>query len=241
MITVHMILQGKGGVGKSMIASVIAQYKQSKGQDPLCIDTDPVNATFERYKALNVKHLNIMEGDEINSRCFDELMELITASDSDIVIDNGASSFVPLSSYLISNQVPTLLRELGFHLVVHSVVTGGQAQDDTVNGFRQLATQFPEDADFVVWLNPYWGPIEHKGQGFEKMKAFVDNKERVTAIIQVPDLKKETYGQDFREMLNDKKTFSEALANADLPIMSRQRLKIIQKQVFDQLDNAAVL
>jgi CO dehydrogenase nickel-insertion accessory protein CooC1 len=48
MAKIHMVLQGKGGVGKSMIAAtVIAQYKASKGQQPLCIDTDPVNATFE--------------------------------------------------------------------------------------------------------------------------------------------------------------------------------------------------
>lgn len=44
MAKIHMVLQGKGGVGKSFIATVIAQYKRSKGQQPLCIDTDPVNA-----------------------------------------------------------------------------------------------------------------------------------------------------------------------------------------------------
>ena len=50
-----MILQGKGGVGKSFIAATIAQYKASKGQKPLCIDTDPVNSTFHGYKALTVR------------------------------------------------------------------------------------------------------------------------------------------------------------------------------------------
>ncbi|MCZ2328968.1 nucleotide-binding protein [Bartonella sp. F02] len=55
MAKVHMILQGKGGVGKSMIAAILAQYKASKKHMPLCIDTDPVNATFEGYKALNVQ------------------------------------------------------------------------------------------------------------------------------------------------------------------------------------------
>ena len=42
MAKIHMVLQGKGGVGKSFIATVIAQYKISKGQQPQCIDTDPV-------------------------------------------------------------------------------------------------------------------------------------------------------------------------------------------------------
>ena len=101
-----MVLQGKGGVGKSLIAAILAQYNVSKGKQPLCIDTDPVNATFHGFKALNVKRLQIMDGDEINPRNFDSLVELIAPSTVDVIIDNGASSFVPLSHYLISNQVP---------------------------------------------------------------------------------------------------------------------------------------
>ena len=100
MAKIHMVLQGKGGVGKSMIAATIAQYKAGKGQKPLCIDTDPVNATFEGYKALNVRRLNIMDGDEINTRNFDALVEMIASAEGDVIIDNGASSFVPLSHYL---------------------------------------------------------------------------------------------------------------------------------------------
>ncbi|MBK8359473.1 MULTISPECIES: ArsA-related P-loop ATPase [Pseudomonadota] len=241
MAKIHMVLQGKGGVGKSMIAAAIAQYKASKGQTPLCIDTDPVNSTFEGYRALNVQRLNIMDGDEINTRNFDALVEQIASTKSDVIIDNGASSFVPLSSYLIGNQVPALLQDMGHELVVHTVVTGGQAFLDTLNGFSTLARQFPAECVFVVWLNPYWGPIEHEGKGFEKMKAYTDNKARVSAIIQIPALKEETYGRDFSEMLQERRTFDEALADSALTIMTRQRLKIVKSQLFQQLENAAVL
>jgi hypothetical protein len=236
-----MVLQGKGGVGKSMISAMIGQYKTHKGQKPLCIDTDPVNSTFKGYKALDVRRLNIMDGDEINSRNFDALVEMIASVENDVIIDNGATSFVPLSHYLISNQVPALLQDMGHELVVHTVITGGQALEDTVSGFTQLAAQFPAEALFVVWLNPYWGPIEHEGKGFEKMKAYTDNKERVSAIIQIPALKEETYGRDFSEMLQERRTFDEALADSALTIMTRQRLKIVKSQLFQQLDNAAVL
>ncbi|EAU7917999.1 MULTISPECIES: nucleotide-binding protein [Pseudomonadota] len=241
MAKIHMVLQGKGGVGKSAIAAIIAQYKMDKGQTPLCIDTDPVNATFEGYKALNVRRLNIMDGDEINSRNFDTLVELIAPTKDDVVIDNGASSFVPLSHYLISNQVPALLQEMGHELVIHTVVTGGQALLDTVSGFAQLASQFPAEALFVVWLNPYWGPIEHEGKSFEQMKAYTANKARVSSIIQIPALKEETYGRDFSDMLQERLTFDQALADESLTIMTRQRLKIVRRGLFEQLDAAAVL
>ena len=238
MAKIHIILQGKGGVGKSVIAATIAQYKMDKGQTPLCIDTDPVNATFAGYKKLDVQRLDILEGDEINTRSFDQLIELIAPTENDVVIDNGASSFVPLSHYLISNQIPMLLKEMDHELIIHTVITGGQALVDTVSGFAQLVKQFPDEAQFVIWLNPYWGAIEHDGKSFEKMKAYIDNRGRVSAIVQIPELKEETYGRDFSEMLQERLTFDEALERDSLTIMTRQRLKIVRKQLFDQLENA---
>ena len=241
MAKVHMVLQGKGGVGKSFIAAMIAQYKESKGQTPVCVDTDPVNATLNGYKKLNVKKLEIMDGDEINSRHFDSLIEMIATSETDIIVDNGASSFVPLSHYFITNDVPALLNSMGHELIIHTVVTGGQALVDTLGGFGHLVEQYPTEANFVVWLNPYWGPIEDSGKSFEQMKAYTANKARVSAIVKIPDLKEETFGRDLSVMLQAKQTFEEAIATESNTIMMRQRLKIIQKQIFDQMDMAAVL
>ena len=241
MTKIHMVLQGKGGVGKSFIAATLAQYKTSKGQKPLCIDTDPVNSTFAGYKALNVQRLQIMESDQINPRNFDKLIELIASSKDDIIIDNGASSFVPLSHYLISNEVPTLLADMGHELIVHTVITGGQALLDTVSGFAQIVSQFPTEVVFVVWLNPYWGAIEHEGKTFEQLKAYTTNKARVSAIVTIPTLKEETFGRDLSEMLQDRLTFDEALSMESRTIMTRQRLKIVKGQLFGQLDSAAVL
>lgn len=241
MANIHMVLQGKGGVGKSMIAAMIAQYKLSKGQTLLCIDTDPVNSTFNGYKALNVKLLNIMDGDEINTRNFDALVEQIASAKGDVIIDNGASSFVPLSTYLLGNQVPALLQDMGHDLVVHTIVTGGQAFLDTLSGFNTLARQFPAECLFVVWLNPFWGAIEQEGKGFEMTKAYTENKARISAIIQIPALKAETFGRDFSEMLQERRTFDEAMADSALTIMSRQRLKIVQKQLFSNIAASGVL
>ncbi|KTD03714.1 conjugal transfer protein TraL [Legionella geestiana] len=241
MATIHMTLQGKGGVGKSMVSVTTAQYMAHKNTLPLCIDTDPVNATFEGFQALQVKRVEIMDGDEINTRHFDQLIELLAATETDVVIDNGASSFVPLSHYLISNDVPALLQEMGHNLVVHTIITGGQALPDTINGFAQLVNQFPEETRFVVWQNPYWGQITFEGKGLEQMKVYRDNKERVAALISIPELKQETYGKDLSDMLRERLTFIEALKSPEKSIMTRQRLKIIRDGLFAQLDNAMVI
>ncbi|ACB93645.1 AAA family ATPase (plasmid) [Xylella fastidiosa subsp. fastidiosa] len=241
MAKIHITLQGKGGVGKSFVAVNTAQYKVHKNQKPLCVDTDPVNATFAGFQSLNVQRLEIMEGDEINSRHFDVLVQMIASATEDVIIDNGASSFVPLSHYLISNQVPTLLHEMGHQIIVHTSITGGQTLLDTMSGFAEIARQFPHETAIVVWLNPYWGPVEHDGKSFEQMKAYKDHKDRVSAIIQIPTLKKETYGIDLTEMLQERLTFDEAIASPSRTIMVRQRLKIIRDQIYAQLDNATVL
>ena len=242
MAHIHMVLQGKGGVGKSMIAAIVAQYIRSTGRHPVCLDTDPVNATFQGYKGLKVAHLKIMEGDEIDSRRFDHLVEQIARTKEAVIVDNGASSFVPLSAYFITNHVPALLQGMGHQLVVHTVITGGQALLDTVHGFAQLVKQFPKEAWFVVWLNPYWGPIEHEGKPFEQMKAYTAHKDRVSAIVRLPSLKDETFGRDLSDMLQARLTFDEALGNGTTcSIMTRQRLKIIKEQVFGQLAAVPVL
>lgn len=241
MATIHLVLQGKGGVGKSMIAAFIAQYKLTKGKRPLCIDTDPVNASFQAYKSLNVHRLTIMQDEEIDPRSFDQLVELISNANGDVVIDNGASSFVPLSAYVLTNHVPALLRDMGHQLIVHTVITGGQAQSDTLHGLTQLVKQFPSDVSFVVWLNPYWGLIERDGKSFEQMKAYLEHKDRVSAIIRLPDLKKETFGRDLSDMLQTHLTFDEAMALSSITIMARQRLSIIKKQLFEQFAAVPVL
>ncbi|HAT8773711.1 ArsA-related P-loop ATPase [Legionella pneumophila] len=241
MAKIHITMQGKGGVGKSFVSATTAQYKLNKAQSPLCIDTDPINATFHGFKSLKVERLNILEGDEINPRHFDALIEKIANTQEDVIIDNGASSFVPLSHYLITNQVPTLLKDMGHELIIHTVITGGQALLDTTNGFAQLVNQFPENVRYVVWLNPYWGKIESEGKSFEQLRVYKETKDRIAAIINIPDLKEETFGHDLSNMLQQKITFDEAINSPERNIMTRQRLKLIRDQLFSQIDNAMVI
>ena len=177
MSNVHIVLQGKGGVGKSLAASMLAQFLTSRGETPLCIDTDPTNATFAGFKALNVRKLALLEDGDINPRNFDAMMELIAGSKEAVVVDSGASTYNPLSAYMFDNGVPEVIADLGHKLVLHTIVVGGQALVDTLAGFASVAEAFPAPAAIVVWLNPYHGPIEHEGKSFEQLKAYKDLKD----------------------------------------------------------------
>ena len=130
---------------------------------------------------------------------------------------------------------------MGHELVVHTVITGSQALIDTLTGFANLIESFPAETKFVVWLNPYWGDIEMNGKRFEDMKTYQDNKTRVSAVIRIPPYKADTFGKDLSEILQSKLTFNEALDNKALPIMVRQRLNIIKKQLFTNIENVAAV
>ena len=236
-----MILQAKGGVGKSFISAMLAQYKRAKGQAPLCIDTDPMNATFTGYQALAVRKLNLLKGDEIDVRNFDTLLEWLASLEQDAIVDNGAATYVPLVNYLMSNETPALFAEMGHELVIHTVVTGGQALLDTAGAVSQLVSQFPEPATFVVWLNPYWGPIESDGKTFWQFKGYQDNQARIAAVISIPAMQAATFGRDVEDLLKERLTFDEALASSERPVAIRQRLKIYRRALFNEMEAAKVL
>lgn len=234
---VNLILQGKGGVGKSFIASILAQYYLEKNETPLCIDTDPVNATFLGYKALNAHRIELMrENNVIDTRQFDSMMEMIIESEQDVIVDNGAASFIPLFGYLVENNAMEMLKDCGKQVVIHSVITGGQALMDTLNGFSQMVNNTPPYVKNVVWLNEYFGKVEVQDKGFEKLKAYTDNKDKVSGIITIPKRAAQTFEQDIQLMQDKRLTFNEAITSSEFELMAKQRLKMIKKSLFEQLD-----
>lgn len=234
---IHLTLQGKGGVGKSLVASVLAQYLREKGREVRCIDTDPVNRTFAQYGALAAERLNLRdEHNRIEQRAFDSLMErFLTEENATFVVDNGASTFLPLWHYLLENSALDYLRQNGRKVYVHTVITGGQALLDTLNGFHELA-QTTEDRKIVVWVNEYFGRVEAEGKKFSEMAAYRENSDKVCGAVIFSKRNQDTFGRDVEEMIAAKLTFQEAISAGKLPIMAKQRLKIVQRDLFEQLD-----
>src|SRR5437588_11176185 len=97
---IHLSLQGKGGVVKSFIASIVAQYFITRGHRVQCIDTDPVNHTLSQYKGLPVRPLKLLHGSRINERQFDALLEPFLKEDATFVVDNGAATFIALWNFM---------------------------------------------------------------------------------------------------------------------------------------------
>lgn len=239
MKRVNMILQGKGGVGKSLIASLLAQHFIENGASPICIDTDPVNATFAGYKEYAARRLQLVRNDDLDPRAFDELAEAVAKEPKDavFVIDNGSATFVPLCAWMLENNALQFFKSVGAEVFLHSVVTGGQAMADTQAGLASLLGHF-EDQRAVIWLNEYFGPLGRNGVAFEDSTLFKEHENQIHAIIKMPALRKETFGADLNEVLQAKLSFKSALADERFSIMARQRLAMVWRDFEKQMAGA---
>ena len=232
MALINLTLQGKGGVGKSLASRLMCEYYQKRGVELKGFDTDPVNQTFGNHKAFPVDVIQLGERpDEINPRYFDNLIEKLMpmSEDSVAVIDNGSSTFLPLLGYLVESQVLEMLREAGHEVRLHSVITGGQAITDTMTGLAQTLTYVP-DVPVVVWINEYFGRVERslpngKKESFEGSALYKNNKERIISLVTLPEVRKETFGHDIEQMMQQHLSFEEACVSESFTLMSRQRLK----------------
>ena len=247
MTTLHLILQGKGGVGKSFASVLLAQFLISKNKSVLCVDVDPENPTFLAFKSLEVHQLKLVKNDEIDPSMFDKLIRLIADfNGDDIVLDSGSSSFVALGAYLVQNDIIPTLAEMGFKIIIHTIVAGGQEFIDTVTGATRLAQRFPSDAQLIVWKNEYKGEavyqddVTGKTIPFEKLKAFDDMKARVLALV---NLRKQPtlFENDIRKMMTRFMTFTEVndCNNPEVfDFLGKNRILKFKKEVFEQLDVA---
>jgi hypothetical protein len=232
---VHLVLQGKGGVGKSLISALLGQYFQHRKAAPHCFDTDPVNATFAQYQTLRAEHINVLRRGAIHDKRFDELFEKICALDGVCIVDTGATTFVPMWNYILENDILNFLAARSRRVFVHCVVTGGQAMEDTLNGFNRLA-ETTTWKNVIVWLNEYFGEVSKDGKSFEQFRVAEEQAAKLLGTVVIRERNPNTYGDDMCQMLSKRLTFDEAIRLAEFSLVSKQRLTIIRRELFEQLD-----
>jgi len=214
---------------------LLSQYFIAKECTVHAVDADPVNQTLAEYQALGVERLKLLKNGNVDQREFDTLMERILTETGTFVVDTGASTFIPLWHYLLENKALDFLQGRGRQVFVHTVITGGQALGDTLSGFDQLA-ETTVSRNLVVWLNEYFGEVKQHGASFPDMAVYKTHREKIHGVIAIVRRNADTFGRDVEEMISRKLTFDEAVNAADFTIMAKQRLRVIQRDLFEQLD-----
>jgi hypothetical protein len=235
---IHLVLQGKGGIGKTFAANLLVQYHQHIGRPVKAFDCDPVNASLAGVPALHAESVELLdaEDDVLDVARTDAFIETLLNARDDVVIDSGAASFVPLSRYLIDNNIAELLEAAGRELVVHTIVTGGGSVIETLKGLEAVVTHFPDTVRVVVWTNEFFGPVRYENTAFEDMAVYRDAKPRISGRVVLKELNPRTFGANLARLLERKLTFAEALgSNSTFNTVERQRLTMLQRDLFEQL------
>lgn len=243
MSRIHLVMQGKGGVGKSLLAFYIALYLRHRTGKCLVFDTDPLNQTLARTTALDARVLKLLADDHITimKNAFDEMIESCEALDANVVIDVGASSFVPMLEYCAKNGVYDLWQSMGHGCVLHSIITGKDFRDTCkMFGVVMEKTGRIPSVSSIVWLNPFAGPVEKDGMGFDETSVYRENKDHIKAVLPMPAFTDETMHHDFLALMEAGKTFDEFINDPANRLMSRQRVRMMQDEVYKVMGRANI-
>jgi hypothetical protein len=220
-----LILNGKGGVGKSFFAVNLVQYLKDHSIEHVAIDTDNENSTLKRF------HPEAVFVDLSKPTAIDGLFSELAAQ-SLVIVDCRAASTDIFMDYFTELNVFDVLRELGASLTLISPVNH---EPDSVKQLQILAERLGKEADYIVVKNHSFS---------EQFTIYDQSKTRVRLLdglggreIEMPKL------QDWLVVgLNQAGcTVTPALRHSHFSVMDRQRLKNWQRRFNEQIESAREL
>lgn len=215
--TIHVILQSKGGAGKTYVAGTLGSFFQLHVPLPLyCYDLDSTNEfSFSSFKSLNVRRLSDidMETMETDATRFDDAFNQVLEPDMEdgiLLLDTGASSYMSVLRYLMETDYPSLaaLSEKPWRFLVHIVVSAADMKDCTASlqyMHRNLENPYVE---YVMWGNEYFGPLDafYADNMIKYERFFMDKNVLLPPVSSslAPHLKKmRERGMTAREIMED--------------------------------------
>lgn len=234
MSDIHIVMMGKGGVGKSTVSVLLSQYLRTVSDNLHFADLDPTNASFCAFKDIGAEHFKIADDDfNIEPRAFDLLIEKILGDDSTWVIDTGAATFLPFMNYVVNNEVFDFLAEQGRRVIVHTPLVGGPAMEETLRGLQailELGT-----SPVVVWENEYYGPVTMNGKRFVQTTAYEKHKARVLGVVRLKKGDEKQIETDMSQMLSRRLTWDQAKVDSSFLVMQRQRLAVARRDIDGEI------
>lgn len=146
MSTIHLVGGEKGGVGKSVVARLLAQYLIDHDLAFTGFDTDPIQGALLRFYTDYATPTLI---DDYQS--LDAIVEAASANPGQhILVDLAAQTHLPLTKWLDDSGVLDIAEELGIKLTYWNVMDSGK---DCVDLLGKLLDQYGSRLDYVVVKN----------------------------------------------------------------------------------------
>lgn len=229
---VNVVLAGKGGAGKTTVASMLATAFRQEGLPTVCIDTDTINGSLRAIASLGAEPVRLINEDgEVDVVNLNATVSRAIAEDANFVIDTGAESFLTLSEYFVEGGVFEVIADAGKYPVVHSVVAGGSSLAKSVETALQTVSMMPVCVQNVLWLNR----VPKAMRETDQLKALAD---LFSAVFIVPEFDR-LARPIFNRMLERNLTFDDAAKSDDFDVISKlwldRRWLPLRKEILESL------
>lgn len=150
MTTIHLIGGEKGGVGKSLVARLLAQYLIDREQPFLGFDSDRSHGALLRFYADYTSPVRISDFPSL-----DQVIEAaVEVPGRRILVDLAAQTHLPLVEWMEDSDVLALAKELNLTLRYWHVMDNGR---DSVDLLGKLFDRFDDALDYTLILNQLRG------------------------------------------------------------------------------------
>lgn len=215
--------QKKGGVFKSGLTLLLADYLIQNKTNLKVFDIDNRNATTARFKSLNATFIDTKQSNDILDSIFDAF-----DSNDIVIVDVGAGTAENILEWIKEVDLITVLNDNNIELNVLIPIT---MVKDSVAGLKDILTILGNSPKYIVILN------EYLGNDFSiflnsKTKQSLDETNHI--LLTLPKLNDKMLAY----MDKNNFTLSDAL-DSKLPILDKQRLTTIKKTIhpiFDQFN-----
>lgn len=220
-----LILNGKGGVGKSFFAVNFVQFLKDKGIAHVAIDSDNENSTLKRF------HPDTVFLDLNNRRILNSVFSALGKTNV-VVMDCRAASTDLFIDFFAEIDLPEALAATVAKL---TLVIPVNHESDSVDQIQRLTEEFGDQCNYVVVRNA----------AHSESFAIYESSE-VRAILADKLGGREinmTRMQDWLvEALNaENLTIAAAMKHPSFALLDRQRIQIWQRKLFAEIESAAEL
>lgn len=225
MKRLDLILNGKGGVGKSFFAVNFVQFLKDKGIPHVAIDSDNENSTLKRF------HPDVRFIDLSNRRELDGVFAALEQSEL-VVMDCRAASTDLFIDYFDEIDLSATLNALGATLTLAMPVNH---EADSVDQIQRLVDYFKKQCAYVVVRN-----AAHSSSFslFESSEV----RAQLTKKLGANEITMERMHDWLVESLNaENLTITNALKKPGFSLLDRQRLQTWQRKFYSAVESASGL
>ena len=217
---IDIILNGKGGVGKSFFATNFVQFLKDKQIPHVAVDTDNENSTLKRFHG-EAEFINIEDEQGI------DLIFPALEKAPLVVVDCRAASTDIFLDYFAEVKVFDILRAMDARLTVISPVNH---EADSIEQVKIVAEALGNRCKYVVIKNQAHSEhftIYEKSKTRSRLIDELDARE-----IVMPKL----YDWLVTGLNQTNLTITDAIASPDFSLVNRQRLKNWREKLFEQIE-----